>query len=390
VADFTFWGFIASPYQLKMQSLVDFAECTWERWPDQGPRLAVAAMFLRLKKARKRESIRRYPAFTHGMDEYPTVPFYTRDRRHFFYDSTSLARDLDQHQYRHEVPLLPEQPGLAFICQLIDEAFDEFGLYMVHHNRWVTSASTNVMGAVTSAEAGKVLPFGVNKTMARKLPARQVRRCPYLFSVAPAGFDAGVNEALTPLARADFPATHDLLDTAWRQYLAAMEHILQQQPYLLGERFTLADASAYGQLSMNLIDGRAAELLEELAPVTYRWLCDIRDGRHIGSRGELFLSDALQPLLTVISETFVPLMQQNATAYTAALEGGETLFNEAAFDQDRALYDGVLQGHPFRSVAKSFQVVVWRDLCAAWHALPAADQQSLSEQYAPIDASLFG
>ena len=141
---------------------------------------------------------------------------------------------------------------------------------------------------------------------------------------------------------------------------------------------------------MNLIDGRAAELLEELAPVTFRWLCDIRDGRHIGSRGELFLSDALQPLLTVISETFIPLMQQNAAAYTTALEGGETLFNEAAFDQGQALYDGVLQGHAFRSVAKSFQVVVWRDLCAAGHTLSAADQQSLSEQYAPIDASLFG
>ena len=390
MADFTFWGLIASPYQLKMQSLVDFAEHSWERWPEQGPRLAAASMFLRLKKARKRQLIQRYPELTPGMDEYPTVPFYTRDQRHFFYDSTSLAHDLDNHPGRHDAPLLPVQPDLAFISQVIDEAFDEFGLYMVHHNRWVTSARTNVMGEVTSAEMGKVLPFGMKKTMARKLPARQVRRCPYLFSVAPSGFDAGVEKALTAPAKPGFPATHDLLDAAWRQYLAAMEHVLQQQPYLLGERFTLADASAYGQLSMNLIDGRAAELLEELAPVTFRWLCDIRDGRHIGSRGELFLSGAMQPLLTVISETFIPLMQQNAAAYTAALEGGETLFNEAAFDQGQALYDGVLQGHAFRSVAKSFQVVVWRDLCAAWHTLSAADQQSLSEQYAPIDASLFG
>jgi len=389
MADFTLWGFIASPYQLKMQSLVDFAGHSWERWPDQGPRLAVAAMFLRLKRARKRQSIQRFPELIPSMDEYPTVPFYTRDHRHFFYDSTSLAYDLDNHPDRHEAPLLPAQRDLAFICRVIDEAFDEFGLYMVHHNRWVTSARTNVMGEVTSTEMGKVLPFGMKESVARKLPARQVRRCPYLFSVAPPGFDAGVEKALTAPAKADFPATHDLLDAAWRQYLAAMEQLLQRQPYLLGERFTLADASAYGQLSMNLIDGRAAELLEELAPVTFRWLCDIRDGRHVGSRGELFLSDALQPLLKVISETFVPLMQQNAAAYSAALEDGETLFNEAAFDQGRALYDGVLQGHAFRSVAKSFQVVVWRDLCAAWHALSAADQQSLSEQYAPIDASLF-
>ena len=390
MADFTFWGLIASPYQLKMQSLVDFAERSWERWPDQGPRLAVARMFLRLKKARKRQLIQRFPELTPGMDEYPEVPFYTQDGRHFYYDSTGLAHHLDSLSLQHEAPLLPGEPGLNFICQLIDEAFDEFGLYMVHHNRWVTSARTNVMGEVTSAEMGKVLPFGMRKSFARKMPARQVRRCPYLFSVAPPGFEPGVEKALTAPAKAGFPATHDLLDAAWRQYLAAMEQLLQQQPYLLGERFTLADASTYGQLSMNLIDGRAAELLEELAPVTFRWLCDIRDGRHVGSRGELFLSDALQLLLTVISETFVPLMQQNAAAYRAALTDGETLFNEAAFNQGRALYDGVLQGHAFRSVAKSFQVVVWRDLCAAWHALSAADQQSLSEQYAPIDTSFSG
>jgi glutathione S-transferase len=46
---------------------------------------------------------------------------------------------------------------------------------------------------------------------------------------------------------------------SWRRYLAAMENVLREQPFLLGQRFTLADASAYGQLSMNLVDGRAAE-----------------------------------------------------------------------------------------------------------------------------------
>ena len=87
--------------------------------------------------------------------------------------------------------------------------------------------------------------------------------------------------------------------------------------------------------------------------------------------GRLLLSDAHAPLFAWIGAGFVPLMQQNRAAFERERAGGGRLFNEAAFDAGRALYDGVLCGQPFRSVAKSFQVRVWRDLVRAWRALPA-------------------
>ena len=389
MANFTFWGVIASPYQLKMQSLTDFAGHQWQRWPDQAPWLAGIRMSLQLEKRRKMQSIKRFPRRLAGLDEYPAVPYYTEDGHDIYYDSTGLAHYLDQHRECHEAPLVPTGPELRFVCQLIDEAFDEFGLYMVHHNRWIVSAKTNQMGLFTGREMGKLLPIGFGRIIAWKMPRRQVRRCPYLFSVAAAGFDAGVSKALTPPAREGFPPTHDLLDGAWRAYLAVLENLLQQQPYLLGDRFTLADASAYGQLSMNLIDGAAADLLESLAPTTFAWLCDIRDGAHVGSRGELYLSEHLTALLAVIGDTFIPLMQQNAAAYHSALAAGETLFNEAAFDQGRALYDGELLGYPFRSVAKSFQVAVWRDLCIGWRDLGPKSQTNLASQLPTLCLSAF-
>jgi glutathione S-transferase len=389
VADFTLWGVIASPYLLKMQSILDFAEHNWQRWPDQAPWPAGLKMMWRLSKARKLGAIKRFPERVEGLDEYPAVPFYTADGREFFYDSTGLALHLDQHTHRHDAPLVPEDSAQAFVCRLIDEAFDEFGLYMVHHNRWVTSAKTNKMGVVTGKEMGKLLPIGIGKLVARSMPRRQVRRCPYLFSVAPEGFEAGVTDALTPPSKEGFPATHELLDTAWRSYLAAMEALLTEQPYLLGDRFTLADASAYGQLSMNLIDGKAADLIQELAPTTYNWLCRIRDGAHVGSRGELYLSDHLAALLEAISETFVPLMQHNDAAYKAAVSAGESQFNEAAFDQGRALYSGQLMGHQFRAVAKSFQIPVWNDLCSSWIELDNEARQKLTRQFGTLNNLAF-
>ena len=82
-------------------------------------------------------------------------------------------------------------------------------------------------------------------------------------------------------------------------------------------------------------------------------------------------------------------MQQNATAYRKARSQGQTLFNEAAFDRGEALYNGELLGNPFRSVAKTFQVVVWQELCDAWQTLSAETRQQLRAQYAGLTDSVF-
>ena len=134
---------------------------------------------------------------------------------------------------------------------------------------------------------------------------------------------------------------------------------------------------------MNLVDPEAAALLEQLAPSTFRWLCAIRAGEHAAARGELVLTTAVRPLLRMISQTFMPLMKQNEDAYEQALAAGETLFNEAAFNRHRALYDGTLLGHPFRAVVKTFQVRVWRELKSTWWALAAQDRDALRRDYLP-------
>jgi len=372
------WGVTASPFQLKMQSLLDYAQQPWQRWPEQGGRLAVLTMALRLERAKRRGEVRRHPAMSPALDEYPTVPFYTRDGRIFYYDSSALADDLDQQNEGLTPSLVPADPAQAFICRLIDEAFDEFGLYMVHHMRWVGAARSTRMGIITAREFRSLLLPGMGGLFSRRMCRRQVARCPYLFSVAPEGFSAGVSPQRTPPARQDFPPTHALLDDAWRGHLAATERVLSAQTYLLGERFTLADASAYGQLSMNLADPEACDLMKQLAPLTHTWLCSIRDGNHIGAAGELTLSGALRPLLGMIGETFLPLMVQNEQAYEAAFAQGETCFNEAAFGRDQSLYNGQLLGYPFRSVVKTFQVRVWRELKRQWQSLDEARREQLA------------
>ena len=71
-------------------------------------------------------------------------------------------------------------------------------------------------------------------------------------------------------------------------------------------------------------------------------------------------------------------MIQNERAYLAAGAAGGTVFNERAFDRGQALYDGMLLGHPFRAVTKTFQVQVWRELRTGFAALGASEQARLT------------
>lgn len=365
------WGPELSPFLLKIESLLCKAGVAFRRLPRDGSRLENLRVSLLVERSRRRRTALRPPA-NDDLDEYPLVPFLVTPAKEVLYDSSALAHWLDARHRGAAGPLVPGDGAERFVCMLLDEAFDEFGLYMVHHNRWKLAAGDNDHpGRRLAREYARQFPPGAGRAFAAWFERRQVRRLPYLFSVAPQGYHVpGLASDLTPPSRAGFPPTHRLLEESWERTLAAMETILARQPFLLGQRFTLADASAYGQLSMNLTDTAAAHRLRELAPQTFAWLCAIRDRRHVGSKGELSLSPVIAPLLDVFFDTFVPLMRANEAAYERLRKAGAAAFNEKAFDTGVNLYDGELLGQPYRSVVKTFQVRVWRELRREWASLP--------------------
>ncbi|MBV1920523.1 MAG: glutathione S-transferase C-terminal domain-containing protein [Pseudomonadales bacterium] len=382
------WGSELSPYTLKIQSLLEYAKLPYRLLPANGKRIENLEIQARLEVAKFTGMVTRFPVMS-DLDEYPLVPYLTEDCRHFQFDSTAIAHWLDSKNgsftdSKVETNFFPEPPVLRFLATLIDDAMDEFGLYMVHHMRWVTSAASNNAGARLAREFKHILPMGARWLVAKQFSERQVSRLPYLFSVAPEGHSWRVKKSLQPPAIDYWPESHSLLNNAWKTYLSAMERLLAKQPYVLGTQFTIADASIYGQLSMNLKDPAAANLLKETAPLTYEWLCGIREGKHalidIVDGGLAITSQtisALKPLLDIIMQTYSSLMVQNSRAYDSYKKGGQTVFNEKAFDQQKALYDGELVGEPFRSVVKTFQVRVWQDICDTWQGLSVEDKDSL-------------
>jgi len=380
------WASELSPFALKLRALLAYAHVPYDWLPANGSRWRNLRVLARIERAKWTRTVVRYPQRS-ALDEYPLVPYLVTDAR-VYYDSSALARWLDEHHAPPAGPLIPSDPLLGFVIRLIDEAFDEIGLYVVHHRRWVTSAATNDAGRRLAHEFRRVMPPFAERRVARSFAARQVRRLPYLFSVAPAGYSAPVAPVLVPPARDGFPPTHALLDEIWTSWVDALDHALAARPYLFGDRFTLADASVYGQLGMNLTDPTAADALAARTPRVDAWIRAIAADAHAESAGPLQLSDSLRPLLAAIGRTLVPLMRQNEQAFLRAEAAGERLFNERAFDRGRALYDGTLLGHPFRAVVKTFQVQAWRELRAAADALDPSALARVSELL-QVDADAF-
>ncbi len=365
----TLWGSQLSPYFLKVEALCRSSGRAVQRRPDGGSLLENLRFMRRLDKARRTGTVRRWPA-PDPLDEYPLVPYLLTADGEVHHDSSGIAGWLDETRASELPSLIPDDPALALVCALIDEALDEVGLYLVHHHRWVVSHADNTAGARLANEFRSLVPPLFRPLMARHFSARQIRRLPYLFSVAPADAEWPDDGRPPPPGRAGFTATHARLEAAWDELVDAAGHALRQRPYLLGERFTLADAALYGQLDMNMSDPSSERRLRERAPRLREWLRAIERGDHAGSQGPLSLHEDLQPLMAWIASCFIPLMRANAEAYSRRLSAGQRRWNEAAFNHGEALFDLQWRGAPARTVVKTFQVRVWRDLCAKAQALP--------------------
>lgn len=360
MAEFDLWGSKLSPFSNKAEACLAYAGKSYRRLPAEGGKVRNMLVIRKIERAKKKQTIYRYPRMT-SLDEYPLVPLLLESGGGIQYDTSGIARWLDERRDTG-LPLWPEDPLLSFIAQLIDEAFDEFVLYILHYQRWVVSVKSTWATKELYKEFKNVPFLPKPDEFMLGFAKRQIKRLPYTMSVAPFDGETSVPSDFRPPEMEGWPETYTMLSCAWERYLHGLETVLAQQPWLLGERFTIADASAFGGLAALQFEPDTLVDIEQRAPATLHWVNRIRVGEHVASAGELAWNERLIPLLNIIMETFVPLMQQNETAYKAWLDKGEVLFNEAAHDEGKALYEGELLGYPFRMVVKTFQVQVWQDI----------------------------
>lgn len=362
-------GSALSPFAQKVRAACAAAGVEARWLPDEGGRRD--AWRVAWERARLVHGLRSPSPPLDPLGELPLVPYLFGPRGEAMVDSTAIARSL------RDGVLHPAAPRARFVCDLIEESLDEVGLYLLHHQRWVRSAASTRAVPVVTHEFRHLVPAPLRERIGERFAARQVRRLPYLFSVAPAGLRLpGVPEHRQPPSRAGFPPTHALLDATFAGWTDALECALAGGPYLFGDGPSVADCALAGILSSHLeVDPETAEDLRRRCPRLVAHAATFHTPKNASAR--FAPSPATERAAETLARTALPILLANERALGRVPPGG--IRNERAFDRGLYLYDGEVDGHPFRSVAKTFQVPVIRALRASYRALSPEDREALAE-----------
>lgn len=266
------------------------------------------------------------------------------DSAEYRVDSTPLAYALEARHSARSV--IPDDPGDAFLCQLIEDFADEWLTKIMFHYRWFYAADADF------AQAWIVDEHQPGASDARRAQAmeyirqRQVGRMPMV----------GCTENNAPLLEASFAALLDVL-----------EGPLHGAAYLFGSRPSLADFALYGQLKMLATDPTPQAILRARAPRLDVWLRAMDDasgvdGQWAPSAGEP--RPVLQGLLELVGADYLPFL----------------VANDAAMAQGSASVSVPIRGGRFEQAPFGYQVKCLRSLRAAFTELPAPDRA----QWTPV------
>lgn len=283
----------------------------------------------------------------------PVIPVLEYPDGQFANDSTPLIYDLEA---RHpERPVVPDDPGHAFLAHLIEDFADEWLTKAMFGYRWLEEVDQLQMSRWLAFDAFKGGGAERVEQFSTMFRARQVGRM-----------------ALVGCTRENFA----LIEASTRRVLAALEAHVVDNHWLFGARPSLAEFGIYGQLSQLGVDPTAQAMMRADYPFTYRWLLHVDDAS--GIDGEWQAADApLAPVVTAllaeIGRVYGPFLLANAAAAAA----GDTMF--------RISVDGL----PYEQGVFKYQAKCLADLRARYQALAAPVRERLDPVLAAAGCLTF-
>lgn len=212
-------------------------------------------------------------------------------------------------------PVLTPADGVTrFIARLIEDFADETLWRPALYYRWAfrDDARLNSMRLARGMLRDLPLPLAFRRQLILR---RQRRHFLHLDGITPG--NAGAVEAL------------------YRETLAALEAALQDSPFILGARPTLADIGLFGPFFRHFFcDPTPARLMRDQAPRTLAWvarLWALRPDEAAAAPLPDLVPIALRPLLGLVAGHHLPALAAHAEAVAAGCRRVETGSGKARF-----------------------------------------------------------
>ncbi|MEM6708481.1 MAG: glutathione S-transferase N-terminal domain-containing protein [Pseudomonadota bacterium] len=238
-------------------------------------------------------------------------------------DTTPLIRRLEEAYAGRSV--LPEQPALRWLNDLLEDYADEWLTKAMFHYRWHYAAD--------AAMASSILPFyqGVTLSPAQAALAKEQfarRQIERLYVV-------GSNDTTAPV-----------IESSYRRFLACFATHLEHEPFLFGKRPLSADFACFGQLTqLAHFDPTPARMTADEYPRVHAWVSGTEDQSGLAASDRVeddleLARDTLRPLLEEIGSTYAPVMLANAQALQSGVQEVVAEVHGARWVQEPFPYQG--------------------------------------------------
>jgi glutathione S-transferase len=215
-------------------------------------------------------------------------------------DSTPLIRRFER-EYEGR-SLLPPDPALGFLNELIEDYADEWLTKAMFHYRWAYEADIAKAAAILPCWRGFSVTDEDLAAAGKMFSERQIGRLRYVGSNA---------------------VTGPVIEASYQRFLAAFEEHLRAFPYLMGQRPGSCDFAVFGQLTqLAEFDPTPMALTLKLAPRVTAWVGMMEDQSGLEPSDADWISTGPLPptlaaILAEIGRVYPPVMLANARAVTA-------------------------------------------------------------------------
>ena len=259
-------------------------------------------------------------------------------------DSTPIIRQLEA--LYSERSVIPDDPLLLFLDQLIEDFADEWLTKAVFHYRWSHSEDAFHVGPLLGFWQDPRIDLAEAMPFIQSFSQRQRSRLHII----------GSNDNTAPIIEASFERLVFILD-----------RIISRNEFSLGNRPGSCDFALYGQLTqLAQVDPTPARLLEQKSPRLRAWidraedLSGLNDGQWLNRAS---ITEHLGELLREIGLVYVPFLVANANAMA---NGQRDFF-------------AVIDGQPWKQPVFPYQVKCLESLRSTIQSLSKEDRRSLRE-----------